>query len=130
MVPAPATRVVLVVALVSAGWVAGCASDEVERAEDPYQINGSFTENATPEDGRPLSQELEKYKAQTVVLNSTPPVYFIRHFAQEHCDEVRSILESKRYVATIGSCEPIEPAGDGNASTSNRSNGTNGSNGS
>lgn len=112
-------RSLALLALVTLLLVAGCTTQAASR---PYEISGTFTEDASNEDLEDLRDRLVAYGTTMRVMESFPMQYAIEvDHGQAACHEIETMLEERAYVATIGDCRERLDTGDEDAPTSSKS---------
>lgn len=107
-------RTVLLLAVASV--LAGCASPAAEQDPDPdgatYRVAGAFTREFSPGDERDLGERLSPWYERILIMESFPAQYNLGGLGAGDCQEVRAILLTLDYVATVSECLVEEPAPD------------------
>jgi len=97
----PAILMSVLVALVP-----GCAED-TGSGEPSWRVSGSFTEDAGDEDIADLQQRLRPWGTSAAILESYPLQYSILVDSGPACDEVRTMLQQRAYLASVGRCQAV-----------------------
>jgi hypothetical protein len=100
-------RALLASALVTA--VAGCASPD---ESETFQLSGSFTADRTQEDLDEFDAIVAPYSDDVAIMESFPEQFSIRGIVGG-CEQLRSTLDSKDYIASVSACRVETDAGDG-----------------
>ena len=103
-------RVVLAPALVAAlVAAAGCASPD---ESESFQLSGSFTADRTQEDLDEFDAIVAPYSDDVAILESFPEQFSIRGIVGG-CEQLRSTLDAKEYIASVSACRVESDAGAG-----------------
>ena len=95
--------------------LSGCAS---VGSGPTFRLSGSFTAERTQADLDEFHAIVRPYSDDVAILESFPEQFVIRSITGG-CDQLRATLQSKDYIASVGTCQRDEPAsGDPDAATS------------
>ena len=93
----------------------GCANPD---ESETFQLSGSFTQDRTQEDLADFNAVVEPYSDDVAIMESFPEQFSIRGIVGG-CEQLRSTLDAKTYIAAVGTCRVQTSAGnDGNEATS------------
>lgn len=111
----PLRGVLVRVALAGAVFVvlAGCASPD---ESETFRLSGSFTGDRTQEDLDEFEAIVEPYSHDVAILESFPEQFSIRGIVGG-CEQLRSTLDSKDYIASVSACRVESGAGEGGDGT-------------
>lgn len=106
MRPPRVLRALLASTLVVA--VAGCASPD---DSETFQLSGSFTADRTQQDLDGFDALVAPYSDDVAIMESFPEQFSIRGIVGG-CEQLRSTLDSKDYIASVSACRVESNAGD------------------
>lgn len=83
--------------------LAGCGTPA---ADGPtFRLGGAFTEQRTDADLQDFQRTVRPYSDDVLLMESFPEQFSIRGIVGG-CEQLRSQLDAKPYIATVGQCSP------------------------
>lgn len=91
-----------VVAIFLAVALSGCGSVD---SGPRFHLTGAFTAERTQEDLDEFHGIVDDYSDDVLILESFPEQFDIRDIVGG-CEQLRSTLQAKDYIASLGTCQP------------------------
>lgn len=92
---------IVMLAFLTLAALSGCLGPE----EEGHRLTGTFTREATASEVEAFQRELfETYEAEVPVMESFPLQFQVLGLPAERCEEARTLVASKPYVAHVSAC--------------------------